>query len=619
MNDSITLSGSDSDSSKNNKISKTGDIKMKNIENTDLGIRRIYTIDINKKEEGNNKILNLMKNISDSIKGKKNKEISLRKSLTIEDYDYLKTIIVKKQSKIDYEKMFDGIYELRENYEDIQPVNPPLKKRIIRLRVVRKKEEKINNDNINNNLNNNNDIKNNDVNNNDINNNDINNKNKIENINPDKKKSIKEDNNINNINIINRKSFKIKKNNDSKNNNINENIKNKNEIKEKINENEENEIKDIIYLNDNENDNNDLNTKEVKNKNIIELNQIIDENKEINYRDSKKVSEFTLENIEKNPNKNKKESKKYMITDLNLIKDFSQEKKLMKNPKKDINKNSDMNKSFDKRESKDNKNMVDYIKRKSLEKNKMGKIIDYKNKIKFSTIENDNHFINNKKKIIRVYNEDAKKISKKDISKINESNLKDNTKILKEGKLNKNNIGFKKIKEKINDIKDKNMKEKKIVNNNNLNKRNVINNSSSKKEVLSNNNKNYTLKYYKSYLPNKKNLKENDIGIKSTKNLNPLTRYEQYNNIKKNEKNKAKNIPTKLLNKTTILNNNRYKEEPKKSNKKLNESFAFRKIKADVNVNKSIKDKNIPENNKIKTINKKGLIPNNKKENQQKK
>ena len=33
------------------------------------------------------------------------------------------------------------------------------------------------------------------------------------------------------------------------------------------------------------------------------------------------------------------------------------------------------------------------------------------------------------------------------------------------------------------------------------------------------------------------------------------------NNIQKNEKNKAKNIPTKLLNKTTILNNNRYKEE----------------------------------------------------------
>ena len=404
-----------------------------------------------------------------------------------------------------------------------------------------------------------------------------------------------------------------------KNNISIENIKNKNEIKEKINENEENEIKDIIYLNDNENDNNDLNTKEVKNKTIIELNQIIDENKEINYMDSKKVSEFTLENIEENPNKNRKESKKYMITDLNLKKDYSKEKKLIKNHKKDINKNSDMNKSFDKRESKDNKNMVDYIKRKSLEKNKMGKIIDYKNKIKFSSIENDNHFINNKKKIIRVYNEDAKKISKKDISKINESNLKDNTKILKEGKLNKNNIGFKKIKEKINDIKDKNMKEKKIVNNNNLNKRNVINNSSSKKEVLSNNNKNYTLKYYKSYLPNKKILKENDIGIKSSKNINPLTRYEQYNNIKKNEKNKAKNIPTKLLNKTTILNNNRYKEEPKKSNKKLNESFAFRKIKADINVNKLIKDKNIPENNKIKTINKKGLIPNNKKENQQKK
>jgi hypothetical protein len=35
-----------------------------------------------------------------------------------EDFDYLKHIFVKKKSKIDYEKIFDDVYEINENYDE---------------------------------------------------------------------------------------------------------------------------------------------------------------------------------------------------------------------------------------------------------------------------------------------------------------------------------------------------------------------------------------------------------------------------------------------------------------------------------------------------------------------
>ena len=121
MNDSITLSDSDNDDSVNDKKKLRSEaIKMKTDEiNENIEIKRFATRDVSKKEKTYEDILKLMNNISNSIKGRKNKEISLRESLKNEDYDYLKSIIVKKQSKIDYEKTFGDIYELRDNYEEI--------------------------------------------------------------------------------------------------------------------------------------------------------------------------------------------------------------------------------------------------------------------------------------------------------------------------------------------------------------------------------------------------------------------------------------------------------------------------------------------------------------------
>ena len=59
-----------------------------------------------------------------------------------EDFDYLKSIKIKKRSCIDYEKIFKDIYEIRENYEEDKHRKYTVKKKTVRLKV-------INQDNIN--------------------------------------------------------------------------------------------------------------------------------------------------------------------------------------------------------------------------------------------------------------------------------------------------------------------------------------------------------------------------------------------------------------------------------------------------------------------------------------
>ena len=209
MDDSLTLSNkssniSNDENDKMYKKIKSEDIISKNEKIIEENIiTKSYDKAANKNGARNNTNLSkLIKSISKSIKGNNNKEISLRNSLKDEDFDYLKSIIVKKKSKIDYEKVFGDIYELRENYEeDAKPsCGFAPKKKIIRLKLVRKLVEKNNvfntNDKVNENNNNNN---NNNVNNqieeniNSTKNDNINNNNVIENNNSNKKNNIKID------------------------------------------------------------------------------------------------------------------------------------------------------------------------------------------------------------------------------------------------------------------------------------------------------------------------------------------------------------------------------------------------------------------------------------------
>ena len=60
-----------------------------------------------------------------------------------EDFDYLKHIFVKKKSKIDYEKTFDDVYEINENYDEEEERKKKYnsKKKIIRLKLIRPPEK----------------------------------------------------------------------------------------------------------------------------------------------------------------------------------------------------------------------------------------------------------------------------------------------------------------------------------------------------------------------------------------------------------------------------------------------------------------------------------------------
>ena len=247
MDDSITLS-EESDKGSNgekdffsiNKKIKSEIIKIKNEELSpdNIKVKKFETNDEYKAwNKKNTEILKLINSIKSSIKGKNSKEISLRESLKNEDYDYLKSIIVRKQSKIDYEKTFGDIYEQRENYEE-EPAKP-VKKKIIRLKIVRKKEENINQNpnpnpspNPNNNVTNTNNITEN-----------------MANTNNNKNIEEKEINKINDTNIGESAALAQKnsiKENSGKNN---ENEKNNN-ISDDKNENDNN-IKDILLINDN--------------------------------------------------------------------------------------------------------------------------------------------------------------------------------------------------------------------------------------------------------------------------------------------------------------------------------------------------------------------------------
>ena len=91
--------------------------KKENIREQNIGIKSYDNADT-KSGKVRNTFSTLLRRISQTIEDNNNKVISLRSSLKDQDFDYLKSIIIRKQSKIDYEKDFGSdIYEIRENYE----------------------------------------------------------------------------------------------------------------------------------------------------------------------------------------------------------------------------------------------------------------------------------------------------------------------------------------------------------------------------------------------------------------------------------------------------------------------------------------------------------------------
>ena len=140
--DSITLSDNSSDDDSFVDLPKKLKSESKEIDNAHLQDSENKVSDFANIERMNTyyqptDIKKLIKRIKQAIKGNTTKEISLKKSLVFEDFDYLKSIIVKKQSIIDYEKLYKNIYEIRENYEEEKPILGK-KKKIIKLRIIRK-------------------------------------------------------------------------------------------------------------------------------------------------------------------------------------------------------------------------------------------------------------------------------------------------------------------------------------------------------------------------------------------------------------------------------------------------------------------------------------------------
>ena len=263
--DSFTLSDDSSDNDSMGDLPKLIKSESKEIDNASLQGNNKMIPDIMNIERMNTyyqptDIKKLIKRIKQAIKGNKTKEISLKKSLQFQDFDYLKSIIVKKKTKIDYEKLYKNVYELRENYEE-EKERPVLgkKKKLIRLKIIRKPTTK------------------------------------------------KDKNNNTNANTVDNKNVNTNKENNINDNNSKEkNIKEKNEKKDGGNNVDiENEINDIIIINDegtednNVEKNNDKNnklenekTKKNENKNLKTENQKNDEKTIDNYFKTKQNVDF---------------------------------------------------------------------------------------------------------------------------------------------------------------------------------------------------------------------------------------------------------------------------------------------------------------------------------------
>ena len=471
-----------------------------------------------------------------------------------EDFDYLKHIFVKKKSKIDYEKTFDDVYEINENYDEEEERKKKYnsKKKIIRLKLIRPPEKaNITDNNIQLNDNSNNKIGNSNINEKSFN---------KENYSPNKNSKFKEKDSLN-----------------KKNSNIKHAISGE---KNDINEN------DILKKN----------SINIKNKNII---NILKKNtfKE-NYLLGKKHSNSSIEENQLNKKNTINESldKNNNIKDNEILNKTNNIKEDNFSDKKNNNNNDDSEAH--------RKKSIDWFrnwlflklwkikKNISYKRNKIKENLE-KNKNKEENIETDkNNEININKNKSEQINNYARKISNIDKNKGN--NKIEKTKgHCKNEKFYENEL--EKFKTKENNEKDKdndkNIKNDKKIINSNQKLKNISKNfpliSSSNIDINPNKIKSNE---YKSFFTNKKNNKTKSkisLGDKTDKKIEAKRRKDLITTKMGEEKVKIK----KFMNKGDYdyLNNNKKTKTKHEFNKLVNE---FSKTRSQYQINNHSRGKN---------------------------
>ena len=520
--------------------------KEKNEENSDL--RKGFFF----KKIGINKENNEAKDNKEILEETKNNKNNSKNDN--EDFDYLKHIFVKKKSKIDYEKMFDDVYEINENYDEKEERKKKYnsKKKIIRLKLIRPPErENITDNNIQ-------------LNDNSINkgNSNINEKSfNKENYSPNKKSKIKEKDSINKkysniIHAISGEKNDINENIILKKNTIN--IKNKNIInilkKNTFKENyllgKKNSISSI--------EENQLNKKSTINESLEKDNNNKD-NEILNKKNSNKEDNFSDKKINNNNDDSDAHRKKSIDWFRNwLFLKLWKIKRNISNKRNKIKENLEKNKNKEENIEKDKNNEI------NINKNKSEQINTYTRKI--SNIDK------------------SKGHNKIDKSKGHYKNEKFYENELEKFKTKENNE-----KDKDN---DKNIKsDKKIINKDNQKLKNISKNfpltSSSNIDINPNKIK---AKEFKSFFTNKNNNKTKSkisLGDKTVKKVEPKSKKDLITTKMEEEKVKIKKYANK--GDYDYLNNNKKTKTKHEFNKLVNE---FSKTRSHYQINNLSKGKN---------------------------
>lgn len=136
MDDSSSIA-QESDNSIDGEKKILEQIKKINNEENELDLRKGFYIKKHTKKEKEEE-----KNDTKEIRNNSKKD-SLKEE---EDFDYLKSLKIRKKSPIDYEKLYKGVYEIRENYDEEEERHRKYtsKKKVIRLKIINPKRNNIN-------------------------------------------------------------------------------------------------------------------------------------------------------------------------------------------------------------------------------------------------------------------------------------------------------------------------------------------------------------------------------------------------------------------------------------------------------------------------------------------
>jgi hypothetical protein len=566
----MDISGSMEQESDDNNISlkdnELDEIKTENNEEK-VDLRKGFYV----KKNGTNKENNDSKDNKEITKETNNNNDNKNDD---QDFDYLKNILVKKKSKINYEKIFDDVYEINENYDEEEERKKKYgsKKKIIRLKLIRPPEKaNITDNNIQLNDNSNNDI---------------------------------------GSSIINEKSFNKENYSPNKKNKIKEidNITKKYSTIRHIISGEKNEIKENANLFDN-------NTINIKNKNIINIlkkntfkdNNLLGKKNPISSVEENQVNKESSINESFDKKNNIKEND--TLNKRNSIKEdnFSDKKNNNNNDSDTHRKNSIVwfrNWLFLK--------LWKIKKNISNKRNRIKENLE-KNKNKEENIETDkNNETNINKNESEHFNTSVKKISYIDKNKGN-NKIDKTIGHYKNEKFYENELDKFKIKENNGKEKDKNIKDdKKIINKDNQKLKNISKNfpltcSSS----ININPSKIKSNEYSSFFTNKNNNKTKSkisLGDKAFKKVEPKSRKDLITTKTAGEKAKIK----KFINKgdNDYLNDNKKTKKKHEFNKLVNE---FSKTRSQYQINnRSIgKNKNLNKTfigkNQVKDNDKKGM------------